>query len=199
MPLIERHLQDFQALSGPTKRRRAIDLEAEIQECFPLFQAQAGRQNVRLVVKSRTHGKLARAEMRPELGRCLLVLLFEHALQDVAAVHGGRASKVGSRKSDGSDITLTVWATNERAGVDYRVAGGRSGRTRLPGRTVNQRNAQVPPRRRDLQDPRRTSGSLALVMELCASLGGELTVRAGRGEGATYRLDFRRKQARATR
>ena len=68
-----------------------------------------------------------------------------------------------------------MWATDERAGVDCRVAGLAGGSNGLP------------------------DGSLTLVKELCAALGGELTVRGGRGEGLTYRLDFRRKQARATR
>ena len=68
-----------------------------------------------------------------------------------------------------------MWATDERAGVDCRVGGAAGGTNGRP------------------------DASLTLVTELCAALGGAMTVQAGRGEGLTYRLDFRRKQARATR
>jgi hypothetical protein len=89
-------------------------------------------------------------------------------------------------------VTFKVWATDETTGFDCWFSGGR-GLAGNPG-------SEGPAAGEGTALSEGPANALDLVRKLCAGSGGQMRVLApGRGDGVMFRLEFRRKQPRATR
>jgi hypothetical protein len=166
---------DLHSIAIQGERRRTVDLDVELREAVRLVEERSRRHGVRLSVKSPPGSTLARAEIRPENVRRILLLLFENALQSFGAEK--------DRK-----VEIKVWARGDRTGFDCSDNG--------PGIPTD--------RAEDVFLPHYTTRAgaagmgLTIVREICRSHGGEAFVVARDGRGTTVRVELKRKQARAT-
>jgi signal transduction histidine kinase len=174
--LLERRPGQLRALASLGERRWTIDLDIQVRATIRLFGERLRRQEVTVRVEAPATGRLARVELRPENLRRILLLLLDNALLALA------------RKSGGF-VLVRVWTRADRAGFDVADNG--------PG---------IPPdRAEDVFLPHYTTRpgaagmGLPIVREICRAHGGDATVLPAEGKtGATIRVEFRRKQARAT-
>jgi signal transduction histidine kinase len=173
--LLERRLTDLHSIAIQGERRRTVDLDAEVRAAIGLIEGRACRQNIRVIVKSSPGSTLARAEVRPENIRRMLLLLFENSFQ----------SFTNERHRQ---IEIRVWVRGNLAGFDFSDTG--------PGIPDDHRE--------DVFLPHYTTRAgaagmgLTIVREICGSHGGEATVVAGASRGTTVRVQLKRKHARAT-
>ncbi len=173
--LLERRLSDLHSLAIQGGRRRTVDLDAEIRSALSVVEDQARGNDIRFSVKSPPRSTLARAEVRPENVRRILVLLFDNSV-------------LGFSREKGRQVEIRAWARGDRAGFDFSDNG--------PG---------IPPdRAEDVFLPHYTTRAgaggmgLTIVREICRSHGGDASVLERKGGGTTVRVELKRKQARAT-
>jgi signal transduction histidine kinase len=173
--LLERRLTDLHSIAIRGDRRRTVALDVELREAVRLVEDRSRRHGVSLSVKSPPGTTLARAEIRPENVRRVLLLLFENALQSFRAEKGRK-------------VEIKVWARGDRTGFDFSDNG--------PGIPAD--------RAEDVFLPHYTTRAgaagmgLTIVREICRSHSGEASVVRREGRGTTIRVELKRKQARAT-
>ncbi len=173
--LLERRLSDLHSIAIQGERRRTVDLDAELRESVTLIADRARLGGIQISVKSPPRNMLARAEIRPENVRRILLLLFDNAVHHFTTEQDRR-------------VELRIWARGQRTGFDFSDNG--------PGIPAD--------RAEDVFLPHYTTRSsatgmgLTIVREICRAHGGKVSIVARKGRGTTVRVELKRKQARAT-
>jgi len=173
--LLERRLSDLHSIAIQGERRRTVDLDAEIHDALGMIEDRARRNGIHISVKSPPRNTLARAEIRPENVRRILLLLFDNSVLNFT-------------KDRDRQVEIRVWGRREQAGFDFSDNGpgiplDRAEEVFLPHYTTHAGAAGM---------------GLTIVREICRSHGGEASVIEREGGGTTVRVELRRKQARAT-
>jgi signal transduction histidine kinase len=174
--LLEKRLADLHSVGRGGGRRRAVDLAAEVPAAVRLIEERARQHSIAVKVVLPEGGKLARAEIRPENVRRILLLLFDNS---VHALAGQQERKVQTN----------VKVTDDRTGFDFWDNGPGIPKDRaedvfLPHYTTR---------------PGASGMGLTIVREICRSHGGDARVLIRpQAKGVSIRVEFRRKQARAT-
>ncbi len=173
--LLNRRLSDLRSIAIEGERRRTVDLDAELRDAVGIIQDRARRHDIQILVQSPRRKTLARAEIRPENVRRILLLLFDNSV-------------LSFTNETGRQVKIKVWARGDRAGFDLSDNG--------PG---------IPPdRARDVFLPHYTTRAgaagmgLTIVREICRSHGGDAHVVEQKAAGTTVRVELKRKQSRAT-
>jgi hypothetical protein len=189
-PLYELRVRFKQVFDTTRDREQAegalLDLLVDMVEEFPELDTFLGTfeaweeeilRGIQVTLRTATGGRRARPELRPENVQRILLLLFDRAAQDLTTRQDRR-------------VALTVWASQERAGIDFWYSASATARAAAE-------NLLATP---DPASSANVSARLPLVRRLCESCGGQVSMVPGSpDEGITFRLDFRRKQPRATR
>jgi signal transduction histidine kinase len=173
--LLERRLSDLHSIAIQGERRRTVDLDAEIHDALRILEDRARRSGVLVSVKSPPRNTLARAEIRPENVRRILLLLFDNSVLNFT-------------KEKGRQVEIRVWGRGKSAGFDFSDNGPGVSRDRaedvfLPHYTTRAGAAGM---------------GLTIVREICRSHGGEASIVERAGGGTTVRVELKRKQSRAT-
>jgi C4-dicarboxylate-specific signal transduction histidine kinase len=174
--LLERRLTDLRSLAIRGERRRTVDLDAEIRDALKLLEDRARAHRVQLAVRSPPAGRLARAEIRPENVRRMLLLLFDNSLWSLARQQDRR-------------VQIRIWTREDRAGFDFwdngpGIPADRAENVFLPHYTTR---------------PGAAGMGLTIVREICRSHGGDASVFPAPAKGGVaVRIELKRKQARAT-
>ena len=113
--LLERRLSDLSSLAIQGERRRTVDLDVEVREAVKRIAERARRHGVQVTVKSPPRNKLARAEIRPENVRRILLLLFHNSVLSFA-------------REQGRHVEIKVWGERTRPGSTSRTMGRASPR-----------------------------------------------------------------------
>jgi hypothetical protein len=83
--LLQKRLTDLRSVGrGGGERRRAVDLAVEVPEALRLIEERARQHNIDIKVVMPLGAKLARAEIRPENVRRILLLLFDNSVHALA-------------------------------------------------------------------------------------------------------------------
>jgi two-component system osmolarity sensor histidine kinase EnvZ len=149
-------------------------LDAELHDAARLIAEQARQSGIQVSVRSPPRSTLARAEIRPENVRRIVLLLFDNAVRHFTTPQP-------------REVEIRIWARGRHAGFDFRDNG--------PGIPAD--------RAEDVFLPHWTTRSgasgmgLTIVREICRAHGGEASIVAREG-GTTVRVQLKRKQARAT-
>jgi signal transduction histidine kinase len=173
--LLLRRLSDLHSIAIEGERRRTVDLDAELRSAVSLIRERARQAGIRLSIKSPPRNTLARAEIRPENVRRILLLLFDNAVHHF------------TREKD-RQVEIRIWVRGRSAGFDFSDNG--------PGVPAD--------RAEDVFLPHYTTRSgasgmgLTIVRQICRAHGGEASVVARAGGGTTVRVQLKRKQSRAT-
>jgi hypothetical protein len=176
LEFLERHSGELRSPLRGKARRRTVDLEGEVRHCLAVLGDRAARQGITVEVAAAKGGKLPRAELRPENVRRLVLLLFDYAARRLA-------------DQDKRRLAVHVWATEERAGMDFGLS--------VPANAAERAAFPSPPERGLQEWP--GDQCLRLVAELCSACGGLMSLwDNGAAARMTLRLDFRRKIPRAT-
>jgi len=173
--LLERRLSDLHSIAIQGERRRTVDLDAEIRAALRIIEDRARRHGILISVKSPRRNTLARAEIRPENVRRILLLLFDNSV-------------LSFTKDKGRQVEISVWGRGEQAGFDFWDNGPGIPRDRaeevfLPHYTTR---------------PGAAGMGLTIVREICRSHGGDASVVNREGGGTTIQVELKRKQSRAT-
>lgn len=173
--VIMTRLQLLHQATGVGERRRAIDIEAELEIYRQLIQPVLERRGVRLEVDYPS-GQVIRTEMRPENFHCLLQILTENSLDWMNGDDPGRIRIVVSCADNQCEIIFSDSGPGIPCGLSTRVFDpGFS--TREGGRGMG----------------------LTIGRRLVESHGGKITlILDGRRVGANMRVVLPRKRSRAT-
>ncbi len=173
--LLERRLSDLHSLAIQGERRRTVDLDVEIHDAIRLIEERGRRHGICVSMKSPPKNTLARAEIRPENVKRIILLLFDNSVLSFAP---------------GLDrhIEIQVWTGADTTGFDFIDNG--------PGIPTDRAEDVFLPHY--TTRPGAAGMGLTIVREICRSHGGEARVVAGKGSGTTVRVELKRKQARAT-